>query len=133
MLHRALSNAAASHGEVGVAYLSGSGDPHHDTAELTLLAATFGVDGPLLTAVTHLTGEYGGLGVLRVAAAVTTLTTGLLPTLDYLCQPLRTDVRLARQGMPLAAPLAIVHGLARGGLQVVLLLGRRGNNEKGPG
>jgi len=133
VLHQALSDAAVSRHEVGVAYLSGSGDPHHDTAELTLLAATFGAGGPLLTAVTHLTGEYGGLGALRVAAAVTTMTTGILPTLDYLCQPLRTDVRLARECMPLAAPVAMVHGLARGGLQVVLLLGRRGDNGKGPG
>jgi 3-oxoacyl-[acyl-carrier-protein] synthase II len=133
MLHQALRNAAISHNEVGVAYLSGSGDPHHDTAELTLVAATFGAENPLLTAVTHLTGEYGGLGALRVAAAVTTVTTGILPTLDYLRQPLRTDVRFAQGCMPLPAPVVMVHGLARGGLQVVLLLGCPHDNGKEPG
>jgi 3-oxoacyl-[acyl-carrier-protein] synthase II len=133
VLQQALSAAAVSHGEVGVAYLSGSGDPHHDTAELALLATTFGADSPLLTTVTHLTGEYGGLGALRVAAAVTTVSTGLLPTLDYLCQPVRTDMCFARECIPLPVPVVMVHGLARGGLQVVLLLGRPCDNETGPG
>jgi 3-oxoacyl-[acyl-carrier-protein] synthase II len=124
LLDRTLAEAAIRPDEVGAAYLSGSGDPYHDTAELALLATTFGTGGPLITSVTHLTGEYGGLGTFRVAAAVAAVTRGILPRLDYLQQPLRTDVRFAVQPAPQPPAVVLVHGLARGGTQVVLLIGR---------
>jgi hypothetical protein len=114
-----------------VAYLSGSGDPQHDDAELALLAATFGTGGPLLTSVTHLTGEYSGLGTLRVAAAAVTVTRGILPTLGYLHYPIRTDVRFATQRVQ-PPPAVLVHGLARGGMQAAIVIGCPQSPDKVP-
>jgi 3-oxoacyl-(acyl-carrier-protein) synthase len=124
MLDAVVSAATLSPEDVDVAYLSGSGDPRHDEAELALLVATFGTRGPLLTSVTHLTGEYGSLGTFRVAAAAVTVASGILPTLDYVCQPIRSDVRYATQSIVPLPSVVLVHGLARGGMQTALLLGR---------
>jgi 3-oxoacyl-[acyl-carrier-protein] synthase II len=132
ILDQALADAAIDPDNVGVAYLSGSGDPHHDTAELALLVATFGTDGPLVTSVTHLTGEYSGLGTFRVAAATVTVTRGVTPRLDYLCQPIRTDVRFATHGerQP-SGGTVLVHGLARGGTQTAILIGPPREQQEG--
>lgn len=116
--------------DVDLAYLSGCGDPQQDALELACMAAAFGSPGPLLTSVTHLTGDYGGLGAFRVAAAAVTVGTGITPTLDYLCQPMRADMRFAVQ--PVAPPPAVVlvHGLARGGMHAALLVERpRGGDD----
>jgi 3-oxoacyl-(acyl-carrier-protein) synthase len=124
IINQALAESGVAPHEVAVAYLSGSGEPHHDTAELALLASTFTTTSPLITSITHLVGEYGGLGALRVAAATVTARHGLLPTLSYLRQPVRTDVRFATPGRPhLAQGVVLVHGLARGGMQTALILG----------
>ena len=123
LLDQTFAAAAIAPTDVGVAYLSGSGDPQHDTAELDIIAGAFGSEGPLLTSVTHLNGEYGGLGALRVAAATVTATKGLLPTLSYLDHPLRSDVRFARQAESTSPAFVLVHGLARGGVQTALLIG----------
>lgn len=123
LLDQTFASAAITPKDVGVTYLSGSGDPQHDTAELAIVAEAFGPERPLLTSVTHLNGEYGGLGALRVAAATVTATEGLLPTLSYLDQPLRSDVRFARQSGSASPSLVLVHGLARGGVQTALLIG----------
>ena len=120
ILQQALHDASACPKDISLTYLSGSGDPQHDTLELACLTTTFGAHSPLLSSVTHLTGEYGGLGTFRVAAATVTVGTGIVPTLDYLCQPIRADVRFVVQ--PIAAPptAVLVHGLARGGTHVAL-------------
>jgi len=124
VLDQALAEAAVRPEDVGMAYLSSCGDPQHDAMELACIADTFDPPGPLLTSVTHLTGEYGGLGTFRVAAAVATVRQGISPTLDYLRQPIRTDVRFAVQ--PVAPPPAVVlvHGLAPGGVHTAILIGR---------
>jgi 3-oxoacyl-(acyl-carrier-protein) synthase len=106
-----------------VAYLSGSGDPQQDTAELALMAGVFGLDGPCITSVTHLVGEHGSLGALRVAAAAITASSGLIPRLDYLRHPIRHDLRFATQPLPAAPTTALVHGVGRGGVQVALVVG----------
>jgi 3-oxoacyl-[acyl-carrier-protein] synthase II len=123
LLDQVLVEAAISPNDVDVAYLSGSGDPHHDTAELGLLVTTFGVDSPLVTSVTHLMGEYGGLGVFRVAAAAVTVTHGVMPTLGYLLHPIRPDVRFATPGEQQSSRgVVLIHGLARGGTQAAILI-----------
>lgn len=124
MPKQALRNAALSPDAVDIAYLSGSGDPQHDTAELDCLATTFGATSPILTSVTHLTGDYGGLGTFRVAAAIATITKGVLPALDYLQRPIRPNLRFAKnvERQP-AQQTVMVHGIARGGTQAVLILG----------
>jgi 3-oxoacyl-(acyl-carrier-protein) synthase len=124
VLDQALAEAAVRPEEVGMAYLSSSGDPQHDAMELACMAATFGPNGPLLTSVTHLTGEYGGLGTFRVAAATATVLQGISPTLDYLRQPIRTDVRFAIQAVAQPPAVVLVHGLARGGVHTAILIAR---------
>lgn len=121
---QALREGNLSPAEVELAYLSGCGDPQHDAVELACMAATFGAEGPSLTSVTHLTGDYGGLGTLRVAAATLTVCHGLAPRLDYLCQPMRTDVRFVRQALTRRPAVVLIHGIARGGLHLALLIGR---------
>ena len=64
-----------------------------------------------------------GLGTFRVAAAAATVRQGISPTLDYLRQPIRTDVRFVVQ--PVAPPaVVLVHGLAPGGVHTAILIGR---------
>jgi 3-oxoacyl-[acyl-carrier-protein] synthase II len=123
LLDQTFAAAALSPNDVDVAYLSGSGDPRHDTAELALVAEAFGSERPLLTSVTHLSGEYGGLGALRVAAATVTATKGVLPTLSYLDQSIRSDVQFAKRPEVPSPAIVLVHGLARGGVQTALLIG----------
>ncbi|MBM4254652.1 MAG: hypothetical protein FJ147_02010 [Deltaproteobacteria bacterium] len=123
LLDELLASATLRSADITAAYLSGSGTPQHDTAELSLIAKAFGVECPLLTSVTHLAGEYGSLGALRVAAASITAREGLLPTLSYLDRPIRTDVRFTRQSETSSPGVVLVHGLARGGVQTALLIG----------
>jgi len=124
MLPQAWRGAGVCPEDIGLAYLSGCGDPQHDALELACLAAAFETHRPLLTSVTHLTGDYGGLGAFRVAAAAVTVGTGIAPILNYLCQPMRADVRFVVQ--PVAPPptVVLVHGLARGGMHAALLVER---------
>jgi 3-oxoacyl-[acyl-carrier-protein] synthase II len=123
LLDRALTAAAATPDSIEVAYLSGSGDPEQDTAELALMAGIFGSGGPCITSVTHLVGEYGSLGALRVASAAMTVSSGLIPTLDYLRQPIRQDLRFATQPLSVAPAAVLVHGVGRGGAQAALVVG----------
>lgn len=133
LLEQALMDATATAQDIQVAYLSGSGDPQHDESELALLHTAFGSHCPMVTSITHLSGEHGSLGVLRTAAAAITATSGCVPTLDYLRQPIRSDVMFALRASdsdvvsPVAAQSGLgtvmVHGLARGGVQAVIVLG----------
>ena len=138
LLKQVFTSAGIDPSQVGAAYLSGSGDPQHDTAELALVAEAFGAthqdpsnpserlnqaDRPVLTGLTHLVGDSGSVGALRVAAATITATHGLLPQLTYLDQPIRSDLCFASQPVTTPASPVLVHGLARGGVQTALLLG----------
>ena len=123
-LNQTLAQAAVSQAAIDLAYLSGSGTPQHDMAELAALTATFGGQSPAVTSVTHLTGEYGGLGTLRVAAAVLGISRGIVPVLDYLQHPVRSDIRFVTQAVTRPPRLALVHALGRGGMQVALILGQ---------
>jgi len=123
LLDRVLTEAVASPDTIDVAYLSGSGDPEQDTAELALMAGIFGSEGPCITSVTHLVGEHGSLGALRVASAAMTVSSGLIPTLDYLRQPIRQDLRFATQPLSVAPTAVLVHGVGRGGAQAALVVG----------
>jgi 3-oxoacyl-(acyl-carrier-protein) synthase len=124
VLDQALAEAAVRPEDVGLAYLSSCGDPQHDAVELACIADTFGSHGPLLTSVTHLTGEYGGLGTFRVAAAAATVRQGISPKLDYLRQPIRMDVHFVVQPVVKPPAVVLVHGLAPGGMHTAILIGR---------
>ncbi len=123
LLDRTLNTAAMPPDAVDAAYLSGSGDPEQDATELALMAGIFGPDGPCITSVTHLAGEYGSLGALRVAAAALTASSGLMPTRDYRRNPIRHDLRFATRPLPARPATVLVHGVARGGVQAALVVG----------
>lgn len=122
ILPQALRAAGVCPEDIDLAYLSGCGDPQHDALELACLVAAFETHAPWLTSVTHLTGDYGGLGAFRVAAAAVTVRTGIAPILDYLCQPVRADVRFVVQPVVPPPAVVLVHGLARGGMHTALLV-----------
>lgn len=122
VLERLLGEAHLPAEAVEVAYLSGSGMPVHDTAELAVFGMTFATHCPQITSGTHVLGEYGGLGAWRVAAAALTVNTAILPLLTYMQTPLRADLRFATTSLSQAPTTVLVHGLARGGMQAALLL-----------
>jgi len=107
----ALEAAAARPGDVGWVYASGSCDSALDRWEEALLGAALGAETPVST-LGRLLGRHAGLGVLRVAAAAWTARSGLLPATDG-----TTRVERVRPGR------GLVHGLARGGTHVALVVG----------
>ena len=74
-----------------------------------MLRAALGAEPPMVS-LGALLGQHGGLGALRVAAAAWTARSGLLP--DDVGGPV---TRVSGPGL--------VHGLARGGGHVALLVG----------
>jgi hypothetical protein len=87
------------------------------------MAGIFEADGPYITSVTHLVGEHGSLGALRVAAAAMTASSGVMPILDYLRNPIRHDLRFATHPLPAMPATVLVPGVARGGVQAALVVG----------
>jgi 3-oxoacyl-(acyl-carrier-protein) synthase len=128
-VRRALAAAGAPPEAVGAAYLTGSGHPEQDACELDLVARTLGEGAgrTRLTALTPLAGEHAGLGALRVAAATLAVAGSGIAALPDLSEPIRTDLRFVTRPAERAAPdgapgTALVHGLARGGNHVALVL-----------
>jgi 3-oxoacyl-(acyl-carrier-protein) synthase len=125
-VHRALAGAGTSPEAIDAVYLTGVGHPAHDACELDLVARALPPRRARLTALTPLAGEHAGLGALRVAAAA--LAVGercAAPALPDLSEPLRPDLRfVAGPAGPrdVEPRVALVHGLARGGTHVALVL-----------
>jgi 3-oxoacyl-[acyl-carrier-protein] synthase II len=122
VIRRALAEAGRRPGELGAAYLTGSGAPALDACELDLLAAARDPEAlPPVTALTPFVGEHAGLGALRVAAAATvTVGAGRLPAIPDLRAPVRPDLNASRVERGSAV---LVHGLAPGGTETALVLG----------
>jgi 3-oxoacyl-[acyl-carrier-protein] synthase II len=93
----------------GWLYASASGDGRRDAWECRVLAAALGTIPPSVS-LAPLLGHHAGLGALHVAAAAWTARSGLLPRVDG-----GTPVRVTGEGL--------VHGLARGGGHVALVVG----------
>ncbi len=106
----ALKAAGARPGDVGWVYASGSRDEARDRWEQAVLDAALG-PAPPVSALGRLLGRHAGLGVLRVAAGAWTARSGLLPVVNG-----TTGVARVRPGR------GLVHGLARGGAHVALLV-----------
>jgi 3-oxoacyl-(acyl-carrier-protein) synthase len=124
-VRRALASAGVAPETLETTYLTGSGHPEHDACELDLVARVLGGGRARLTALTPLVGEHAGLGALRAAAAALAVAGSGVPGLDDLSEPIRHDLRFAvrheSRGEGAPAP-ALVHGLARGGTHVALVL-----------
>jgi 3-oxoacyl-(acyl-carrier-protein) synthase len=108
----ALDAAGTGPAEVGWVYGSASGDRRRDAWETRVLDTALGVaSAPPVSALGRLIGRHAGLGVLRVAAAAWTARSGLLPATGGAAAVAR--VRPGR---------GLVHGLARGGTHVALVV-----------
>ena len=105
-----LRTAGAQPGDVGWVYASGSDDEPRDRWEEAVLDAALPA-GPPVSSLGRLLGRHAGLGVLRVAAAAWTARSGLLPVVNG-----TPRVARVRPGP------GLVHGLARGGAHVALLV-----------
>ena len=107
----ALSVSGSRPADMGWVYGSASGDRRRDDWEARVLGAALGAGAPPVSALGRLLGRHAGLGVLRVAAAAWTARSGLLP---------------AGAGAPAVARVrpgrGLVHGLARGGTHVALVV-----------
>jgi 3-oxoacyl-(acyl-carrier-protein) synthase len=102
----ALAEAGVAPGAITWVYGSASGDGSRDAWECGLLSRALG-SGATVASLAPLLGQHAGLGALRVAAAAWTAASGRL------VQP-RTSV---------AAGPGLVHGVARGGTHVALVVG----------
>jgi 3-oxoacyl-(acyl-carrier-protein) synthase len=125
-VRRSLAAAKVTADAIEAAYLTGSGRPAHDACELDLVARALPPGRARLTALTPLAGEHAGLGALRVAAAALAVAGSAVPALPDLSDPVRADLRFvtdpARAWADGAPSAVLVHGLARGGAHVALVL-----------
>jgi 3-oxoacyl-(acyl-carrier-protein) synthase len=112
-IQAALETAGVKATDLGAVYSSASGDRARDAWEAGVLSAALGPEVPPAATLARLLGRHAGLGVLRVAAAAWTARSGLLPAAT---EPVTAMTRVwPRPGL--------VHGLARGGAHVALVVG----------
>lgn len=116
----ALEEAGLECGAVAWAYTSASGDRARDAWEEALLARALDPRRPALASLASLLGQHAGLGALRVAAATWTAASGLLVQPAW--GPAAADDRTTAL-VPVAPGPGLVHGVARGGTHVVLVVG----------
>ena len=111
-IRAALDAAGVNAAHLGAVYSSASGDRARDAWEAAVLSAALGPDAPLAATLARLLGRHAGLGVLRVAAAAWTARSGLLPAAT---EPATALTRVSPRA-------GLVHGLARGGAHVALVV-----------
>jgi 3-oxoacyl-(acyl-carrier-protein) synthase len=127
VIRRALAEAGTAAEAVDAAYLTGSGHPRQDACELDIVSRALGAV-TCLTALTPLVGAHAGLGALSVAAAALAVAGSRVPALPDLAEPVRSDLRFVTRATgrrPDDSPrvrTALVHGLARGGSHVALVV-----------
>jgi 3-oxoacyl-[acyl-carrier-protein] synthase II len=107
----ALAAAGATPADVGWVYGSASDDAARARWETDVLARALGARVPPVSALARSVGRYAGLGVVRVAAGAWTARSGLLPAAGE-----TLEVARVRPGR------GLVHGLARGGAHVALVV-----------
>lgn len=108
----ALGQAAVAADAIAWSYLSVGGDAERDAWEHRVLAAALAPWEPPAAALAPLLGQHAGLGALAVAAGAWTARTRQLPA------------STRRRGVPRDdGARALVHGVARGGSHVALVVG----------
>jgi 3-oxoacyl-[acyl-carrier-protein] synthase II len=134
VVRRALAQAGTPVEAVEAAYLTGAGHPRHDACELDVVVRALGEARTRLTALTPLVGAHAGLGALRAAAAALAVGGSSVPALPDLAEPVRPELRFVTQSPrpgPDGSPgTVLVHGLARGGTHVALVLRAYGRGRK---
>ena len=107
-----LNDAGLAPADLGAVYGSASGDRARDAWEQAVLVTALGDTTLPVSSLARLLGRHAGLGVLRVAAAAWTARSGLLPAAAA------SPAELTR----VTSPTGLVHGLARGGGHVALVV-----------
>jgi 3-oxoacyl-[acyl-carrier-protein] synthase II len=110
----ALGQARCAPSEIAWLYSSANGDAARDRWEQGVLRAAGIASGRSGVSLTETVGHHAGLGALRVAAAAWSTRAGRLPG-----DPLE---RVGGDAFGPGAP-GLVHGLARGGTHVALVVG----------
>jgi 3-oxoacyl-(acyl-carrier-protein) synthase len=113
---QALARAGLASRQLGWVYTSASGDAERDAWEDRLLESALAPHRPPAAALGLLGGHHAGMGGLRVAAAVWTARSGMLPVTER-------PQRRGTTAVPVASRLGLVHGVARGGGQVAIAVG----------
>jgi 3-oxoacyl-[acyl-carrier-protein] synthase II len=116
----ALEEAGLGDDAVAWAYTSASGDRARDAWEEALLAHALDPRRPALATLAPLFGQHAGLGALRVAAAMWTAASGSLVQPAWAGKA--ADDRPTAL-VPVAPGPGLVHGVARGGTHVALVVG----------
>ena len=105
-IEEALEDAGLAARDIRWVYGSASGDPPRDAWERALVTRALGPD-VMLASLAPLLGQHAGLGALRVAAAAWSAASG----------------RLVDPPIEVAPGPGLVHGVARGGTHVALVVG----------
>jgi 3-oxoacyl-[acyl-carrier-protein] synthase II len=115
-IDEALAEAGIGATDVRYVYASASGDRARDVWEAALLAQRFSVAS---TALALAIGRHAGLGALHVAAAAWSSASRSLPSV----RPAGAGPRIPQVGVePVEAGPGLVHGIARGGAHVALVV-----------
>jgi 3-oxoacyl-[acyl-carrier-protein] synthase II len=105
----ALTEAGLSAAELGWVYASSGGDRERDRWQTRLLDEALGSSGPARSSLRPWFGEHASTGALSVATAAWTARSGRLLGPDGSARPVQPGP-------------GIVHGLARGGTEVALIV-----------
>jgi 3-oxoacyl-[acyl-carrier-protein] synthase II len=116
---RALQAAGTGADRIGWVYASASGDDARDAWEQRILESALAPWNPPTTSLAALAGHHSGLGVMRVGAAAWTAAAGLLPVTGAI-----PGAGGAVRGRRVRPGPGLVHGLARGGTHVTLVVGQ---------
>jgi 3-oxoacyl-[acyl-carrier-protein] synthase II len=102
--------------DADVVFAAASGRPALDALEAAALARVLGGRRSPITAIRGAIGDFGAAGALAAAAAVRTLVEGVVPPTLGIVPPARGDLDVVASARRLAARVALVDGLARGGV-----------------
>jgi 3-oxoacyl-[acyl-carrier-protein] synthase II len=102
--------------DADVVFAAASGRPELDTLEAAALARALGGRRPAVTAVRGAIGDFGAAGALVAAAAVRALADGVIPPTLGVAPPARAGLDVVTSARRTLVRVAVVDGLARGGV-----------------
>jgi 3-oxoacyl-(acyl-carrier-protein) synthase len=102
--------------DADVVFAAASGRPALDAVEAAALARALDGRRVPVTAIRGAIGDFGAAGALAAAAAVRAVAEGVVPPTLGSVPPARHDLDVVGSSRRLAARVAVVDGLARGGV-----------------